>query len=181
VVRIELYLAALPSGSNLLRAQLLVALSNLLQDSQLYDRAAEVAAQAVAHARASGNAATLAFALSTFSFIAIFTERYEEAEAALTEAEATPAISFPNHLRLLLLHDRGVLSHVRSDFERAMRIFEDFHRQSQEHSRAQMLSVSQLAASTTRVGIHAARSRAFARFFPQSGLATIGSFSSGRL
>jgi len=103
-------------------------------------RASEVAAQAVAHARASGDAATLAFALSIFSFIAIFTERYEEAEAALTEAEAMPAIAFPNHLRLLLLYDRGVLSHVRSDFERAMRIFEDLYRQSQEHSRAQMLS-----------------------------------------
>jgi ATP/maltotriose-dependent transcriptional regulator MalT len=50
-----------------------------------------------------------------------------------------PAISFPN-LRFLLLYDRGVLSHVRSDFERAMRIFEDLYRQSQEHSRAQMLS-----------------------------------------
>jgi predicted ATPase/DNA-binding XRE family transcriptional regulator len=139
VIRIESYLAVLPGGSDLLRARLLVALSNLLQDSQLYDRAAEVAAQAVAHARASGDAATLGFALSIFSFIAIFTERYEEAEAALTEAEAMPAISFPI-LRFLLQYDRGVLSLVRCDFERATRIFEDLYRQSQEHSRAKMLS-----------------------------------------
>jgi predicted ATPase len=129
VAWIESYLAALPSGSDLLRAQLLTALSSLFQNMDLCTRASEVSAQAVAHARASGDAATLAFALEMFSLNAIFTERYEEAEAALTEAEAMPAVSLPNRLRLR--YHRGILSYMRGDFETAMRIFEDLYRQAQ--------------------------------------------------
>ena len=70
----------------------------------------ELATQAVEHARASGDDPSLAAALRRYAQIAMFLNRFDDAERALTEAEAIPGTSA--HLRMQLLEARALLEPV---------------------------------------------------------------------
>jgi len=119
---IETYLAALAAGATLPVARLSSALSFLLSTLGQSKRAFELATQAVARARATGDGATQAYALYYYSICAMYADRRDEAELALTEAEAIPQPSAA--LRLSLLGSRSLLSESRGDYELAARMYE---------------------------------------------------------
>ncbi len=118
----EAFLAVLPADHSGLRARLLTTLSHLLGESGRKVRALEVATQAVEQARASGDGSSLAAALCRYAQQATFFRRFNDAESALTQAEAIPETS--TNLRLLLLETRAVVSHIRGDLETAARTWE---------------------------------------------------------
>jgi predicted ATPase len=122
MARCEAYLAALPAEQSRLRARLSMVLVSLLSNSGHKVRALEVATQAVAQARASGDAAVLARALQRYAIAATFLQRFDDAEGALAQAEAIPGPSA--HLRINLLETRALLSLLRSDRETAARAYE---------------------------------------------------------
>jgi tetratricopeptide (TPR) repeat protein len=127
IARCERYLAALPAGESRLLARLSTPLSLSLGESGRKVRALEVATEAVGHARASGDLATLAQALRVFALAATRVDRLDEAEAALTEAEAIPGTSA--NLRLSLLTARAVLSTFRGDYETAALTYEQLRKE----------------------------------------------------
>jgi predicted ATPase/class 3 adenylate cyclase len=120
--RCEGYIAALSADKTWLLARLSTTLAFLLNETGQKTRAAQVATEAVSLARASGDAEALLYALRIFGFVSMITRRYDDAEAALTEAQGTPSAS--PRLVLSLLADRAVLSMLRSDFETAVRLNE---------------------------------------------------------
>ena len=123
MTRCEAYLAALPADQSRLRAQLLSALSYLLDGSGQRVRGFAVAKEAVDQARASGDGSSLARALSQYANMAtFFLRRFDDAESALVEAEAIPGTSAD--LRIRLLDARARLSQFRGDLDTAVRMFE---------------------------------------------------------
>jgi predicted ATPase len=127
IARCETYLAALPADQSRLRARTLSALSLLLSDSGREARGLESATQAVAHARASGDGSLLAGALDHYATALTFLHRFDDAEKALTEAEAIPGT--PASVRVSLLYTRALLSESRGDLETAASIFERLRRE----------------------------------------------------
>jgi predicted ATPase/class 3 adenylate cyclase len=127
VARCEAYLAALPTDQSQLRARLSAMLSGLLEGSSQNVRAFELATQAVEHARASGDAALLARVLSVYAGAATHLARFDDAERALTQAEAIPGTS-PN-LRFSLLATRAFFSWVRGDLETAAGMYEQLRKE----------------------------------------------------
>jgi predicted ATPase/class 3 adenylate cyclase len=120
--RCETYLAALPADQLRLRARLSTALSLLLRTSGHSARAFELAAHAVEDARASGDDSLLARALDMYANAASSLHRLDDAENALTQAEALPVASAFFRIGLLDTHAR--LSRRRGDLDTAARIYE---------------------------------------------------------
>ena len=145
MARCESYLAALPADHSRLRARLLTALSHLLGESGFKVRALEVATQAVEQARTSGDGSSLATALCRYAQQATFFGRFDEAEAALVEAEAIRGTS--TNLHLLMLETRAVLSHLRGDLETAARTWEQLRTElrSLGHVRGELAGAFNLA------------------------------------
>jgi predicted ATPase/class 3 adenylate cyclase len=127
MARWEAYLAALPAVQSRLRAVLLTASAHVLADSGHKVRAFCVATQAVEQARAANNTSSLAWALNVYGMAATYLQRFDDADQALAEAEATPGAS--PYLRLSLIAARAHLSRFRGDLERAARMFEQLRRE----------------------------------------------------
>jgi predicted ATPase/DNA-binding XRE family transcriptional regulator len=150
--RCEAYLAALPADQSRLRAQLLSALSYLLDGSGQRVRGFAVATQAVEQARASGDGSSLARALSQYANMATFLHRFDEAETALVEAEAIRGTSAD--LRMRLLDARARLSQFRGDLETAVHMFEQARKEhhSLGNTGAELLEALNLAEIEHRRG-----------------------------
>ncbi len=85
-------------------------------------RALELATEAVKQARASNDIASLVGALRQYAMAATFLDRFDDAERALTEADAIPETSAG--ARISLIGSRAHLSHHRGDLETAARMYE---------------------------------------------------------
>ncbi len=120
--RYEQYIAALPASESRLLARLSSILAFNLAEAGSMPRAMQIAGDALVHARASADTEALAHALLTFAQAAGRLRRFEEAEAALLEAEAEPGIS--EFARNGLLESRAIAEMFRGDTEAAARIFE---------------------------------------------------------
>ena len=127
MARCEAFLATLPAEQFVLRARLLSALAYLVSDSGHKTRGLELAAQAVEQARISGEPSPLAELLRRYAEGAVFFRRFDDAERALTEAEAMPGISA--HLRINLLGTRALLGEFRGDLETAARVREQLRKE----------------------------------------------------
>ncbi len=152
MTRCEVYLAALPSDQWRLRSQLLSALSYLLDGSGQRVRGFALASQAVEQARASGDGSSLARALAQYANMATFLHRFDEAESALTEAEAIPGTLAD--LRMRLLDARARLSQFRGDLDTAVRMFEQARKEhhSLGNTGAELLEALNLAEIEHRRG-----------------------------
>jgi len=126
MTRCERYLAALPAAESQLLARLSGALAYLLNESGQKVRALEAATEALAHARDNGDPRTIAWALRHYGNAATRLSRFEDADAALTEAEAFQITSAS--LDLALLYVRAILSNARGDLESAARINEQLRK-----------------------------------------------------
>jgi predicted ATPase/class 3 adenylate cyclase len=126
MTRCERYIASLTAGESQLLARLSGALAYLLNESGQKLRALEVATEAVAHARDDGAPKTIAWALRHYGNAATRLSRFEDADAALTEAEAYHVTSVS--LDLALLYVRAILTNARGDFESAARINEQLRK-----------------------------------------------------
>jgi predicted ATPase/transcriptional regulator with XRE-family HTH domain len=122
ITRNEMFLAVVPHDNPLLRARLSSALSELLEDAVLWARALEAAAQAVADGRASGDGTVLAFALAVFARANVRLGRFDDAEKALTEAEAIRGA--PASVRARFLWARALVSFRTGDFDAGARFCE---------------------------------------------------------
>jgi predicted ATPase/class 3 adenylate cyclase len=126
MTRCERYIAALPAGESRLLARLSGALAVILIQCGQKIRALDVATEAVANARDDGDPQTIAWALRHYANAATRLSRFEDADAALSEAEAFPATSASLHLALLYV--RAILSKSRGDLESAARINEQLRK-----------------------------------------------------
>ncbi len=122
LARCELFLAVLPDADALLRARLSIAVAWLAQLVRGVLHGIESATQAVAFARTAGDPQTLAEALLAYSLSAAGLRRFDDADAALKEAEAVPDVSTATRLRLL--GDRAYLSRLRNDLAPAVSAYE---------------------------------------------------------
>jgi tetratricopeptide (TPR) repeat protein len=127
MARCEAYLALLPADQSRLRARLSSVLSFLLGESGKRVRAFELATQAIEHARASGDASSLAPALRQYANAAISVYRFDEGEQALVQAEAIPSPSA--NFRTRLLGTRANLSQFRGDHATAARMYEQLRKE----------------------------------------------------
>ncbi|MFY9665918.1 MAG: adenylate/guanylate cyclase domain-containing protein [Candidatus Cybelea sp.] len=125
--RCETYLAALPSDELRLRARLSRMLSSLLRETGHKVRAFELATQAVEQARASNDAASLAWTLGAYVLSAMSLHRLDDAERALTEAEVIPWTS--TNFRVASLLQRAYVSGLRGDLETAAHTFEQVRKE----------------------------------------------------
>jgi tetratricopeptide (TPR) repeat protein len=151
IARCERYLTALPSRESRLLARLLAPLSFLLWRSGQKTRAVEVATEAVAYARESGDRLTLAWALQAYACSLSFANRFNEAEAALAEAEAIPDTSA--NFRLELLRARALL-HRRGDPETNAHIWEQLRKEHRSlgNTRDQLIAALNVAEAEHRRG-----------------------------
>jgi predicted ATPase/class 3 adenylate cyclase len=158
----EQYLGALPAGESRLLARVTTLLAFLLGDLGRKSRALAVATEAVAHARASDDPLTLADALLQFANRATFAQRLDEAEGALSEAEAIPYASA--RLRLALIDTRATLSAIRGDLETAARMREQLRKEQQSLGNAPgVLGSSQNLAEIEHARGHTQRAIAMIR------------------
>jgi len=127
--RCEQYVAALPTSESRLIAGLLRIVSTLLSTRGEKRRALEIAKEALAHARSSGDVDAQAHALGRLGGLLIDLRQLEDAEAALAEAEASAGTS--SSFRHRLLQYRARLSHIRGEFETAVRLYEQLR--NEEH------------------------------------------------
>jgi predicted ATPase/class 3 adenylate cyclase len=143
--RNEQYLAALPASEPRLLANLSSNLAFLHTQDGQWTSAFRVATEAVAHARASGDAEALPGALCSLGVAATRLRRFDDAEIALAEAEASPSVS--RNLRISLLYGRAVLSDLRGDYETAVRVNEQLWKEQRSlgNFRAEMVAYGNLA------------------------------------
>ena len=127
LARCEAYLAALPADQPGLRAWLLTIMSYLAGAAGNKVRGFELAMHAVEQARTSGDASALAWGLHQLVTMAVYLHRFDEAKAALTEAEAIPGTSA--HLRIRLLEARAHFSAGRGDLETAATVYEQLRKE----------------------------------------------------
>ena len=123
----EAYLAALPADQLRLRARVSTILAYFLTYSGDRAFAFELATQAVELAHASGDASALAMALRQYAVTALHLRRLDDAEQALTRAEAIPGIS--TNIRRGLLESRAHLGFLRGDLETAAHAWEQLRQQ----------------------------------------------------
>jgi hypothetical protein len=128
IARLEAFAAALAGDDPALLSLLLAALASIAAVSGHVARALEVAPEAVALARASGDSAGLARTLNIYARSAARARRFDDAEAALAEAEAIPQPSALSRLRLL--DTRANLSLLCGDLDTAARAYEQLRMQS---------------------------------------------------
>jgi len=141
----ERYLAALPLNESRLLARAATVLSAFLQALGRKSRAFEVATEAVAYARASGDSPTLIDALYQFATQATFERRLDDAEAALAEAEAIPNRSV--RLRIGFINARARLSAFGIDLETAAQTYEQLRNEHRSLGNAhdELVAASNLA------------------------------------
>jgi predicted ATPase/class 3 adenylate cyclase len=120
--RIQSLLALIGAQEFGLRARLSNALSVLAANSGRTAQAFEFVVQAVADARASGDPATLALVLASFSWNASRLGRFDEALAAVAEAEAIPGV--PARMRLRVLEAKALVSGNAGDLASAAEALE---------------------------------------------------------
>jgi predicted ATPase/class 3 adenylate cyclase len=122
--RNETFLAAIPKRESLLLARLSTPLADMLKHASRSERALDLAAQAVAYARASGDGPTLADALQKYAFIHVGVDARgnARAETALVEAESIPDAS--TYVRLQFLTTKAQLCAANGDTDAAVRIWE---------------------------------------------------------
>jgi len=128
IARAEAFLAALSDDDPCLIARIWIVIAFLEGELGRRERGFAAAANGVARARACGERAILASALSLYSFCAIRSRGYDEAEPALAEAEAIAEASVATHLQLL--GARARFSGQVGDLEAQTRAYE---RLRQEH------------------------------------------------
>jgi predicted ATPase len=117
--RCERYIASLPAEESRLRARLAGAFAFILNEYGQNARAFDIATQAVAYARDDGDPQTTAWVLRHYASAATRVGRFDDADAALTEAAAFPGTSAS--LNLAMLYVRALLSTSRGDLESAAR------------------------------------------------------------
>jgi predicted ATPase/class 3 adenylate cyclase len=122
VERVTKFAAALPESEPLLLAKLGAIASDQLTLLGKYELALDAALRGVAHARASGDRQTLAYALRWCAYAHTGLMNLPEAEAALREAEAIPGPS--PRLRAGILDQRAELSVYAGDYDAAALAFE---------------------------------------------------------
>ncbi len=125
--RLEAFAAALAGGDPALLSRLWAALAGIATHSGRKTWGLQAANEALRLARASGDRAILGRALLEYAESAVGAGRFDEAEAALTEAEAIPGPSA--RLRLNLLSRRAKLSSLRGDLSGAARAFEQLRKE----------------------------------------------------
>jgi predicted ATPase/class 3 adenylate cyclase len=143
--RHEQYVAALPASEPRLPANLSSNLALLHLQSGHSAIAFRVATEAVTHARASGDAEALPHALRSLGTAATRLQRFDDAEIALAEAEASPSVS--RYLGISLLVDRAILSDLRGDYETAVRLNEQLWKEQRSlgNFRGEMIAYGNLA------------------------------------
>jgi predicted ATPase/class 3 adenylate cyclase len=123
LARNEAYLAALPASESRLLAHIACTTAYFLElDGARIERAFEVASEAVAHARRSGDWVALYATLLRRGGIAARLDRLDAADADISEAEELSRES-PKFL-LGVLDERAYLSAARGDFEAAAKTLE---------------------------------------------------------
>jgi predicted ATPase/class 3 adenylate cyclase len=127
LARGDAFFTALSEDESLLLARLSIAAAQLARNSGRTARGFEAATHAVAHARGCNDPPTLARALREYSRSAAQLRKFDDADAALAEAEAIPGVSVALHLRLL--EARAVLSGERGDRASAALAFEQLRRE----------------------------------------------------
>jgi tetratricopeptide (TPR) repeat protein len=127
VARCEAFLFALGQEESLLRVRLWAALSVSLGARGRMNKSAEAAAHALGIARTSGDGPALAASLDAYSLSLLRQGRTDEAEAALTEAEAIPDAS--PRMRSNLSTRRGYLHQRRGAHESAAALFGRLHKE----------------------------------------------------
>ncbi len=129
IARCEQCLASLPAAESLLRAQLSTVLSDRFGHKGRKTRALELATEAVAYARASGDGPALVAALSRYAASIVLVNQLDGVESALGEAEAIAEV--PPSLRLELLSTRALVSAMRGDeeMETAVQLYEQLRRE----------------------------------------------------
>ena len=125
--RCEQYLAALSVDESRLLANLKSALAYMISEKFNVAQALPIATEAVTHGRASGDVDALAEALRQFVFVATRARRFDEAQAALTEAEAMPGR--PRSFRISLLNARALLSGLQGDWRTAATAYEQLRKE----------------------------------------------------
>jgi len=122
ISRLEAFADALDRQQSELRSELLDALSRLLSDAGQRAKAMDLAAEAVALARAGATANVLVRAIESYAINLGRARRFEEADRALAEAEAIP--NPPALLRLRLLSTRSFLNLFLGDLDGAASAYE---------------------------------------------------------
>ncbi len=147
ITRNEQFLAALPGAETRLLARLSITVVGLRNETGLFkDRALEMATEAIAHARTSGDGPTLADALDVYAYANIFLARPDDAETALDEAEAIPGLSAWRRVRFLAT--RALLCDERGDFDSEARLLTQLREEyrSRGNARLEQYAVANLAA-----------------------------------
>jgi tetratricopeptide (TPR) repeat protein len=126
-MRLEASLAALPADDPHLLARLAIRVAWLAWNCGQRTRAFEAATQAVVFARTCGDAPTLATALKEVCFCAAALRKFDEAEAALREADSIPGM--PAAVRQTLVEARAVLSLQQGDPAAAARAQEQIRKE----------------------------------------------------
>ena len=141
----EQYLAALPESDPRLLANLSSNLAFMHVQSGQSAIASRVASEAVIHARASGDAEALPNALRALGMAATRLQRFDDAEVAFAEAEASLSVS--RYRRFSLLLERAVLSHLTGDLETAVRVNEQLWKEQRSlgNFRGEMVAYGSLA------------------------------------
>jgi predicted ATPase/class 3 adenylate cyclase len=126
----EAYIEALPSNENMLIARLSVTLAMVLENHGLIARAREITMRALTHARAADDPITLARVLYAVAWMHMFGHEIEEADRAVTEAEAIPNPAVSDRLRIM--ETRAMLCYFQADYDATVRMFTEIRRQQRE-------------------------------------------------
>jgi tetratricopeptide (TPR) repeat protein len=125
--RTEAVTNALEDAEPALLSRLRVGFAYLTFQAGRVNLAIDAVQEAVTLARASGDPSVLARALIAHGRIATFAQRFADAEAALSEAEAIPGGS--PLVRGMALESRAFLSQYQGDLDAAARAFEQLAKQ----------------------------------------------------
>jgi predicted ATPase/class 3 adenylate cyclase len=123
----EAYLAALEPDAVALLAHLSIDLALVVVNEGSTARMRELAAPAVAHARASGDPTALVRALYVLAWVHLHEGNIEEADRAISEAEAIPHPAVSD--RLYVIEARAHLCCLQGDYETAVRVFTQIRRE----------------------------------------------------
>jgi tetratricopeptide (TPR) repeat protein len=124
----------------------------LLTEGGQRSRALEIATDAVANARISGDSVALMEALRMLGAVHQKLRRFDDAEAAIAEAEAIPGA--PAIFRVRLLGSRAHFSAVRGDLRTAARVYEQLRKEFRALGdlRGEMVTAANLAENEHRLG-----------------------------
>ena len=132
--RCEQFRAALPRDQTRLLARLSSTVAWLENERGQRARALEIATEAAANARMSGDVVAMVEASRILGEVLLALRRLDDADLALAEVEAIPGT--PANLRILLLASRASLSAARGDHERAARAFEQLRKENRSRGDA---------------------------------------------